>query len=351
LRIGKAELSFAGVGLAVNRKYLVAGALLFWAATSVSAQSVKAGIDAWQRSDYSGAVAIWRPLAEKGDPDAQFNLGQSYRLGRGVPTNLAAAKTWFERAANQGHVDAQTTLGLLLFQNGDQAPGLKWLKRAADQGEPRALLIYGTALVNGDTVTQDPVLGYAFVSRAAAQGLEPARDTLKQLDQILPLAERKRGVEVARQLAKAAPAPNSAPEKAAPKPVLTAAATPPKQPSAKAAPTTIAMATPRPKAETKAAPAKPDASKPAAPKPAPVSAEPVAATGAWRIQLGAFSQKGNAETLYRKVSGKSALAGRKPFYVVAGPVTRLQVGPFESKGAAEAACKAVGAPCFPVAAK
>ena len=36
--------------------------------------------------------------------------------------------------------------------------GLNWLKKAADQGEPRALLVYGTALFNGDGVTQDPVL-------------------------------------------------------------------------------------------------------------------------------------------------------------------------------------------------
>jgi TPR repeat protein len=120
----------------MNRKHLVAAALLVWAASSLSAQSVKAGIDAWQRSDYSGAVAIWRPLAEKGDADAEFNLGQAYRLGRGVATNLAAAKTWFERSASQGHVDAETTLGLLLFQNGEQPDGLKWLKKAADQGEP-----------------------------------------------------------------------------------------------------------------------------------------------------------------------------------------------------------------------
>ena len=95
-----------------------------------------------------------------------------------MPTNLAAAQTWFERAADKGHVDAQTTLGLLLFQNGNQAGGLKWLKAAAEQGEPRALLVYGTALFNGDGVTQDPVLGYAYVSRAAAQGLAPAKETL-----------------------------------------------------------------------------------------------------------------------------------------------------------------------------
>ncbi len=296
-------------------KHFVAAALLLAIPTTLQAQSVKAGIEAWQRSDYSAAVAIWRPLAEKGDPDAAFNLGQAYRLGRGVPTNLAVAKTWFERSAEKGHVDAQTTLGLLLFQNGDQAEGLRWLKGAAEKGEPRALLVYGTALVNGDGVTQDPVLGYAYVSRAAAQGLAPAKETLKQLDQILSLEDRKKGVAMARMKAKAAPPPKSKSDRS--KPTQTASA---------------AKRSPPPKAA------------------APFTARPVA-SGAWRIQLGAFSQRGSAEALYRRISGNRALAGRQAFYVPAGAVTRLQVGPFESRSAAAAACRAVGQSCFAVPAK
>lgn len=333
----------------MNCKYLVAAALLISSAAPLSAQSVKAGINAWQRADYAAAVAIWRPLAEKGDADAEFNLGQAYRLGRGVATNLAAAKTWFERAASQGHVDAQATLGLLLFQNGDQAAGLKWLKKAADQGEPRALLVYGTALVNGDSVTQDPVLGYAYVSRAAAQGLQPAKETLDQLDQILPIADRKRGVQIARDLAKAAPPPKSTPANAESKPVQTAtakAAKPKQVASAPASKPPAAKAAPAPKQTASAAPPKQPA------KAAPVKTVPaVPATGGWRIQLGAFSQKGSAEALYSKLSGKPALAGRRAFYIPVGPITRLQVGPFESKAAAQAACRAAGVACFPVAAK
>ena len=311
-------------------KYLVATGLLICAISSVSAQSVKSGIDAWQRSDYAGAVAIWRPLAEKGDPDAEFNLAQAYRLGRGVPTNLAAAKTWFERAAAQGHVDAQTTLGLLLFQNGNQGEGLKWLKQAADQGEPRALLVYGTALVNGDGVTQDPILGYAYVSRAAAQGLEPAKQTLAQLDKLISLDDRKRAVVLARAKAKAAPPPSSAPQKAAKR-------------------VEVAKAKPAPKS-VETTPAKPEKLEKPAPK-ASVAEPPPAAKGDWRIQLGAFSQKGSAEALYGKLSGKSALAGRHAYYIPVGAITRLQVGPFESKAAAAGACKALGQACFPVAAK
>ncbi|HEX6740486.1 MAG TPA: tetratricopeptide repeat protein, partial [Sphingomicrobium sp.] len=163
---------------------------------------MKAGIDAWQKADYSAAVTIWRPLAEQGDADAQFNLGQAYRLGRGVPIDLGAAQIWFERAAGKGHLDAQTTLGLLLFQNGNHTGALRWLKAASDKGEPRAMLVYGTALFNGDSVPQDPVLGYAYISRAAAQGLDAAKDTLAQLDRILPLDDRKKGTTLALAMAK-----------------------------------------------------------------------------------------------------------------------------------------------------
>ena len=177
----------------MNCKYLAIAALLWAFSSPLAAQSVKAGIEAWQKSDYSAAVAIWRPLAENGDADAAFNLGQAYRLGRGVPLNLGAAQSWFERAARKGHVDAETTLGLLLFQNGNQTGGMRWLKGAAEKGDARAMLVYGTALFNGDAVPQDPILGYAYVSRAAAQGLGPAKETLAQMDQVLPLEDRKKG--------------------------------------------------------------------------------------------------------------------------------------------------------------
>src|SRR5437868_13190127 len=55
-------------------------------------------------------------------------------------------------------------------------------------------------------------------------------------------------------------------------------------------------------------------------------AKPVA-TGAWRVQLGAFSARGAAEGLYRKLSGNAALAGRQAYYIPVGKVTRLQAGP------------------------
>ena len=281
-------------------------------AVPAAAQSVKAGIEAWQRADYAKAISIWRPLAEAGDADAAFNMGQAYRLGRGVPVNLGQAQNWLEQAAAKSHLDAQTTLGLLLFGNGNQAEGARWLKLAAEKGEPRAMLIFGTALFNGDGVTQDQVLGYAYVSRAAAQGLEPAKSTLEQMNSVMPLEDRKKGLAIAMQKAKTQ-------TKAAPK-------------------------------ATKVA----QAAKPPAPKPVQKAPPPVPTSGAWRIQLGAFAQRSSAEALFRRLSGRAPVAGRQMVLVSAGAVTRLQVGPFESKAAASSACASLsarGQACFPVAAR
>ena len=285
-------------------------AAMMAAAASAQQPSVKAGIESWQKGEYRAAIDNWRPLAEKGDADAAFNLGQAYRLGRGVIVNLAAAQTWLDRAAKADHLDAQTTLGLLLFQNGNRAGGLRWLKIAAERGEPRAMLVYGTALYNGDGVPRDPTLAYAFVSRSAAQGLPPAKETLAEMDKVIPVDIRQKGVALAMEKAGAKPAE---------KPATTAKADPPKA------------------APTKTAPA----------KPATATTAAAGGSGPWRIQLGAFGQRSSAEALYKKLSGR--LAGKQAFYIPANKVTRLQVGTYASRSAANAACASVNPqPCFAV---
>ena len=285
--------------------------LLSVPASVVAAPTVKTGVEAWQNGDHAGAVAIWRNLADKGDADAAFNLGQAFRLGRGVPADSGQAKRWFEAAANKGHVDAQVSLGLLLFDSGERGVAMNWLRKAADKGEPRALLVVGTALFNGDGIKQDRVLGYAYVSRAAAQGLAPAKSTLAEMDTIMPLEERRKGVAIALAAAKSSTPPVA-------------------KPAVRPAPAKPAVAT------TVGGTARANASP----------------RGAWRVQLGAFSARGAAEGLYRKLSGTPALAGRQAYYVPAGKVTRLQAGPFDSRASAAAACtKLAPQPCFPVEAR
>ena len=60
------------------------------------------GFDAYDRDDYKTAFAIWLPLAEKGDMDAQLGLGILYYYGMMVPKDLNEAEKWFTLSANQG---------------------------------------------------------------------------------------------------------------------------------------------------------------------------------------------------------------------------------------------------------
>ena len=175
------------------------------AAPAVAATpTVKSGVEAWQKGDHAGGVAIWRNLAEKGDADAAFNLGQAYRLGRGVPADSALAKKWFEAAANKGHVDAQVSLGLLLFDSGDRAAAMSWLKKAADKGEPRAPSVVGTAcsMATGSGRTRSSAMPSSAARRRKASH-RPNRP-LAEMDKIMTLdetqARRGPGLDMAKCL-------------------------------------------------------------------------------------------------------------------------------------------------------
>jgi hypothetical protein len=81
----------------------------------------------------------FRKAAERGDADAQNNLGASYANGNGVPQNYALAVKWYHKAAKQGNSMAQKNLGVCYF-NGqgvlqDFVEAYKWYSVAAANGE------------------------------------------------------------------------------------------------------------------------------------------------------------------------------------------------------------------------
>lgn len=294
---------------------------------------VKAGVDAWGRGDYATAINEWRQPAIDGDADAQFNLGQAYKLGRGVPLDLKLAEDWFRKAALQGHIQAEDNYGLTLFQNGDRQKALPYIQKSAGRGEPRAQYIIATALFNGDLVEKDWPRAYALMTRASAAGLETASASLAQMDKYIPLEQRQKGLAIARDLEQIASRPMAGPEPAARAPSRPAPAV---RQEAPPAPKTVA-ATPRP-----------------APKPKPEKVAPApAAGGGWRVQLGALDSEAIAKAQWTRLKGRiGALAGLEPSYEKAGPFTRLRAGPIASKAAAEKVCasaKAAGQACFPVA--
>jgi len=65
------------------------------------------GLAAYEKGDYAAALAAWRPLAESGLVEAQYNLGLIYYEAKGVPRDPAEAQRWFLAAAEQGFARAQ----------------------------------------------------------------------------------------------------------------------------------------------------------------------------------------------------------------------------------------------------
>ena len=159
----------------------------------------KAGVEAWNRGDYRGAVEQWRKAAIAGDPDAQFNMGQAYKLGRGVPVDMAMAESWYRKAAMQGHAQAEDNYGFALFDQKKFGEALPWLEKSVARGEPRAQLVLGTMLFNGDGVERDWVRAYALMVRSSAAGLPQGSQTLAEMDKYIPEDQRQKGIVLAHQ--------------------------------------------------------------------------------------------------------------------------------------------------------
>ena len=81
--------------------------------TSVATSTFEESYATLSRGDYATALKGFRTLAERGDADAQHNLGAMYASGEGVVQDNTEAVRWYRKAAEQGHADAQNKLGVM----------------------------------------------------------------------------------------------------------------------------------------------------------------------------------------------------------------------------------------------
>lgn len=306
---------------------------------SAAANPVQAGVNAWSQGHWTAAVALWQGPAARGDADAEFDLGQAYKLGRGVPQDLAKAEALFARATAKGHLQAADNYGLLLFQRGQHAQAMPYIQAAADRGDPRAQYVLGIVLFNGEGTQTDWVRAYALESLSQQAGWPPAKKALAQMDGYIPLDQRQQAVQMATDLA--AQAETNRSRQTAASDMHIAAAVPSAPEAGEATMTAPAIAAPLPMPAATPAPA---------PRPAPgfVTAEaprprPVAvptASGGWKVQLGAFGVVANADALWARVHALPAIAGHPRQLAPLGKVQRLLATGYSAEGAA-AACRAL----------
>jgi TPR repeat protein len=119
-------------------------------------------------------------LANQGNPEAQWEIGQQYRFGDLVPVDFAAANRWLERAAEGGNGEAQHHLAWYLEtgQYGyqiDTAAATDWYRRALEAGNPETLYLFACKAFRNGQPTDE---ARALLKRAADSGLRVAEELL-----------------------------------------------------------------------------------------------------------------------------------------------------------------------------
>ncbi|MDX2367918.1 MAG: tetratricopeptide repeat protein [Colwellia sp.] len=97
------------------------------------------GYAEFKMAHYGNARKIWQALAQRGNAEANFNLGILYEDGLGVSQDLTQALIYYETAAIGGSFKAQYRLGLLYFVGKtvpqDNIKAKRWLTEAAAGGD------------------------------------------------------------------------------------------------------------------------------------------------------------------------------------------------------------------------
>lgn len=126
----------------LTKALFAACAVLALTAAQALAGDYEKGVSAFRRGDYAEARVLLKPLAQDGDPYAQFAIAVMYDDGLGLPQNFGRALSWYGKAAQAGLVDAQYMAGR--FHGGGrgvkQSPPLAffWFDLAAAGGHPQA---------------------------------------------------------------------------------------------------------------------------------------------------------------------------------------------------------------------
>ncbi|HVJ52784.1 MAG TPA: DUF3857 domain-containing protein [Aliidongia sp.] len=97
--------------------------------------------------DSEGVYAVMAHLAEEGDPDAQFVVGEAYLTGQLVKRDPQLAVSWLQKAADRNYPRAQAELAIM-YARGQNVPrdpdkGLALAKAGAAQGSPEAQNVLG----------------------------------------------------------------------------------------------------------------------------------------------------------------------------------------------------------------
>ena len=133
--------------------------LFAFVATPLKASDVSDAINAMRAGNFAEAYCVLKPYAESGDPEAQYNIGWMYLNGYGLMMNDKMALEWWQRASEQGYMDATFSIAMLyslgegqVGQDMDKA--IEYYLMAVEDGHEDANMIIRSMLARNDKTIQ-----------------------------------------------------------------------------------------------------------------------------------------------------------------------------------------------------
>lgn len=122
---------------------------------------------------------ILEQMANRGNPDAQFELGIRLLGGEGIEKDEKKAAEWLKKGAEQQHLPSMNALGTL-YETGaglpkDEKKAYEWYLRAAEYGYPLAQQNVSECFERGRGVAQNSKEATKWLARAAHQDFAPAQ--------------------------------------------------------------------------------------------------------------------------------------------------------------------------------
>jgi TPR repeat protein len=193
--------------------------LLMWLVSTAAVSAEPKAQALWDAGDYRQAFASAFEPANAGDPQAQFLLGEAYRLGRSVDQDLLQARNWYMRAARQGDSPSAAALGELLLNMRRSSEAVPWLTLAASHNHARATALLAAVYYTGDGADKDLILATSLMKKAAAEGSPEAQAKLALMDDTAPPVDVSSPANSPDELRQALTNPAPAPARLAVSPV------------------------------------------------------------------------------------------------------------------------------------
>lgn len=139
------------------------------------------------------AVALLTQAASAGSRPAMFRLACCYHDGEGVSRDHALAARWYRRAYRMGDSTAAWNLAILYRQSGRKRLSDEWFWRAADGGEPAAIVEVARLTQSRRWSKERATKAFSRVRKLARAERDPESGEAKELLTKLAGGRQQRG--------------------------------------------------------------------------------------------------------------------------------------------------------------